>query len=62
MPTLENRISTLEKKTAPQALETVLIEAGVGPSNVYVLHEKNRDIIVAANRETDQAALYIATP
>ena len=49
-------------QTAPQALETVLIEAGVGPSNVYVLHEKNRDIIVAANRETDQAALYIATP
>ena len=49
-------------QSTPQALETVLIEAGVGPSNVYVLHEKNRDIIVAANRETDQAALYIATP
>ena len=49
-------------RTDPKTLETVLIEDGVGPSNVYVLHEKNRDIIVAANRETDQAALYIATP
>jgi hypothetical protein len=29
----------------------VVIEEGVGPSNVYVLHEKERDIIVSANRE-----------
>ena len=48
-------------QTAPQALETVLIEAGVGPSNVYVLHEDHRDIIVAANREKGEAALYFVS-
>ncbi len=46
------------KQKAPLELEAVLIEEGVGPSNVYVLHEKDRDIIVAANREVHQAALY----
>ncbi len=50
------------KKKSPLELEAVLIEEGVGPSNVYVLHEKNRDIIVAANRETDEAALYVVVP
>ncbi len=38
-----------------------LIEEGVGPSNVYVIHEDGRDVIVAANRETDEAALYFVT-
>ena len=42
-------------------LKPELIEAGVGPSNVYVLNEAEQDIIVAANRETDEAALYIVT-
>ena len=46
----------------PSKLKPELIEAGVGPSNVYVLNEAGRDIIVAANRETDEAALYIVTP
>ena len=46
----------------PLKLEAVLIEAGVGPSNACVVHEKDRDIIVVANRETDEAALYIVTP
>ena len=50
------------KQQAPLELEAVVIEEGVGPSNVYVLHEKDRDIIVAANRESDEAALYIVTP
>lgn len=35
-----------------------LIEEGVGPSNVHVVHENGRDIIVAANREKAEAALY----
>ena len=35
---------------APLALHAELIEAGVGPSNVHVLHEAGRDIIVSANR------------
>jgi hypothetical protein len=42
----------------PLQLEAVVIEEGVGPSNVYVLHEAERDIIVAANREKAEAALY----
>ena len=40
---------------------TVLIEEGVGPSNVYVVHETGRDIIVAANREKAEAALYFVS-
>ncbi|HBC2030635.1 TPA: hypothetical protein I9Z65_002115 [Clostridium perfringens] len=41
--------------------ETVVIESGVGPSNVAVLNEDDRDIIISANRELGQAALYIVT-
>jgi hypothetical protein len=49
------------RQKTPLELEAVLIEEGVGPSNAYVLHEKGRDIIVAANRETNEAALYFVT-
>jgi len=42
----------------PLRLEAELIDEGVGPSNVYVLHEEKRDILVAANREINEAALY----
>jgi hypothetical protein len=49
------------RQTDPLVLEPVLIEEGVGPSNAHVLHEKDRDILVAANRETDEAALYFVT-
>ena len=38
-----------------------VIEEGVGPSNVYVRHEAARDIIVAANREKAEAALYFVS-
>ena len=41
--------------------ETVVIESGVGPSNVAVLNEDDKDIIISANRELGQAALYIVT-
>ena len=50
------------KRKTPLELEAVLIEAGVGPSNVCVVHEPGRDIIVAANREKAEAALYFVTP
>jgi hypothetical protein len=40
---------------------TEIIEEGVGPSNVSVVHEKDRDIIIAANREKAEAALYFVT-
>ena len=49
------------KQRDPLQLEAVVIEAGVGPSNVYVLHEDRRDIIVAANREKGEAALYFVS-
>ena len=47
--------------SGPLQLEATVIEAGVGPSNVYVLHEETRDIIVAANREKGEAALYFVS-
>jgi hypothetical protein len=50
------------KRKTPLELEAVLIEAGVGPSNACVVHESGRDIIVAANREKAEAALYFVTP
>lgn len=37
------------------------IDEGIGPSNVAVLQQENRDIIIAANREIGEAVLYIAT-
>ena len=46
---------------APLQLQAEVIEEGVGPSNVHVLHEAGRDIIVSANREKAEAALYIVT-
>ena len=49
------------KSTSPLELEAVVIEEGVGPSNVYVINEAGRDIVVAANREKAQAALYFVT-
>lgn len=47
--------------TGPLAFEATVIEEGVGPSNVAVVHEPGRDIIVAANREKAEAALYFVT-
>lgn len=41
-----------------RGIETVTIESGVGPSNVAVFHEADRDLIISANREIGQAALY----
>jgi len=48
-------------KTDPLELKAEVIEEGVGPSNIYVLHEEARDIIVAANREKAEAALYFVS-
>lgn len=45
----------------PLAFKTGVIESGTGPSNVAVLNEEDRDIIIAANREIGEAALYIVT-
>jgi hypothetical protein len=48
-------------RSAPLELEAVVIDEGVGPANVHVLHEAGRDVIVAANREKAEAALYFVT-
>jgi hypothetical protein len=48
-------------EAAPLAFQVEIIEEGVGPSNVYVRHEPDRDIIVAANREKAEAALYFVS-
>jgi hypothetical protein len=48
-------------RTDPLTLQAEVIEEGVGPSNVHVMHEQDRDIIVSANREKAEAALYIVT-
>lgn len=48
-------------RDAPLVLQAEIIEEGVGPSNVHVMHEPGRDIIVSANREKAEAALYIVS-
>lgn len=45
----------------PLTFKTGVIEAGTGPSNIYVINDKDRDIIVSANREIGEAALYFVT-
>jgi hypothetical protein len=47
--------------TQPLEVKMEVIEEGVGPSNVFVVNEKDRDIIVSANREKAEAALYFVT-
>jgi len=49
------------RSKAPLSLEAVVIEEGAGPSNVAVLNEPDRDIIISANREKGEAALYIVS-
>lgn len=49
------------EQRAPLRLRAQVIEEGVGPSNVHVVHEPGRDLIVAANREKAEAALYVVT-
>lgn len=41
--------------------KTGTIEKGIGPSNVAVINEEDRDIIISANRQIGEAALYIVT-
>jgi hypothetical protein len=45
--------------TQPLQLEATVIDEGVGPSNVHLVHEAGRDIIVSANREKAEVALYV---
>lgn len=40
---------------------TKVIERGVGPANLTLVNEKDRDIIVAANHTKNEAAIYIVS-
>jgi hypothetical protein len=43
---------------ATKQYESHIIEKGVGPANVCVLHQTDRDVIVAANNGIHEAAVY----
>jgi hypothetical protein len=45
-------------KDEPLTFRTGTIDEGTGPSNVAVINHEDRDIIIAANREIGEAALY----
>jgi hypothetical protein len=38
--------------------QTQTIDCGMGPSNIHVFRDGDRDVILAANRETNSAAVY----
>ena len=42
--------------------KVTMVEEGVGPANLCVLNEENRDVIVAANHTANEAAVYFVTP
>lgn len=39
--------------------QATIIEKGVGPANLCVVHEEGRDVIVSANHTANEAAVYI---
>ena len=36
-----------------------VIDRGVGPANLCLVNEENRDLIIAANHTANEAAVYI---
>lgn len=48
-------------KAEEPCFSTEMIDVGQGPSNIAVLNEGEKDVILAANREIAQAALYTVT-
>ena len=43
------------------SFETTVLEEGAGPANLCVVHEADRDLIVAANHTKNEAAVYVVT-
>ena len=41
--------------------QATVIEKGVGPANLCVVHEEDRDLIVSANHTANEAAVYVVT-
>ena len=42
-------------------INVTMVDKGVGPANLCVVHEDNRDIIVGANHTAAEAAIYFVT-
>lgn len=40
---------------------STIFDKGVGPANLALLHEKERDVILAANHSANEAAVYVVT-
>lgn len=49
------------KSVSPLRLAATTIEAGGGPSNVTVVNERERDLIIVANRMIGEAAVFVVT-
>ena len=43
-----------------QKYEEIMIDSGRGPANIYCYEREGKSCLVAANRETDEIALYEA--
>lgn len=46
---------------AQDHFETVVYDTGVGPANLCLINEQDRDLIVAANHTANEAAVYIVS-
>jgi hypothetical protein len=45
-----------------QAVETILVDEGVGPSNAIIVQVDGQDMILSANREAGQGVVYCVMP
>lgn len=50
------------RPTDPPSIEEVILDRGVGPTQVIVMNEKGRDLIVAANHGAGKVDLYEIRP
>ena len=42
--------------------ESVLLDHDVGPANLMVYQQDGREILISANREIDEIAMYVLEP
>jgi hypothetical protein len=58
---LNQELFILSFNSETQSYEITEIDRNVGPANVVVINEKDRDLIVSSNNTIHQAAVYIVT-
>ena len=58
---LNQELFILQFNHETKAYEIIEIDRNVGPANVVIINEKERDLIVASNNTIHQAAVYIVT-